>query len=149
MVRAGIAAIKEPTGLVTGTALRPDGATLIPWARGKCLAWDATIVDTVAPSHLLSTKNQAGAAALRAAELKTSKYRSLASSHQIMPIALETFGAWHIESLDFMRELGRRTSLVTGDQRETTFLLQRMSVAVQRGNASAVRCSLPTSESDN
>ena len=123
LIRAGVAAIREPTGLVTGTALRPDGATLIPWARGKCLAWDATIVDTVAPSHLPSTKTQEGAAALRAAEIKTLKYRSLAPTYQIMPISLETFGAWHTESLDFMRELGPRTSLVTGDQRKTTFLL--------------------------
>ena len=107
----------------------------------------ATIVDTVALSHLPSTKNQPGAAALRAAEIKTLKYRSLAPTYQIMPISLETFGAWHTESLDFMRELGRRTSLVTGDQRETTFLLQRISVAVQRGNAAVVRGSLPPSES--
>ena len=45
--RAGIASIREPTGLVIGTSLRPDGATLIPWVRGKFLAWDATCPDTL------------------------------------------------------------------------------------------------------
>src|ERR1051325_11333810 len=40
LVRAGISASREPTGLLVGSALRPDGVTLIPWARGKCLAWD-------------------------------------------------------------------------------------------------------------
>ena len=35
---AGIPAMKEPTGLVKGCALRPDGLTLIPWAEGRSLA---------------------------------------------------------------------------------------------------------------
>jgi hypothetical protein len=146
LIRADVAAIKEPTGLIAGSGLRPDGATLIPWSRGKCMAWDATIVDTVAASHLTSTRNQAGAAAVHAANLKHQKYESLAASHLIVPVAVETFGAWAMESLDFLRELGRRASQATGDQRETTFLLQRISVAIQRGNAASIRGSLPSSE---
>ena len=107
------------------------------------MAWDATIVDTVAASHLPNTRDQAGAAAAHAAQLKSQKYSSLAATHLVVPISLETFGAWHTKSLDFARELGRRTSQATSDQRETMFLLQRLSVAVQRGNAAAVRGSLP------
>ena len=49
--RARIAATKEPSGLLAGSSLRPDGATLIPWSRGKCLAWDATTPDTLCMSH--------------------------------------------------------------------------------------------------
>src|ERR1043165_9306842 len=26
---------------------RPDGATLVPWSRGRCLLWDATCADTL------------------------------------------------------------------------------------------------------
>ena len=44
--RAQIPASREPAGLIPGTSLRPDGASLIPWARGKCLAWDAIFVQT-------------------------------------------------------------------------------------------------------
>jgi len=143
-----VAAVREPAGLITGSALRPDGATLVPWSRGKCMAWDATIVDTVAHSHLSSTRSQAGTAASHAAKLKEQKYAALASTHIIIPVSLETFGAWHFDSLSFVRELGRRAAQITGDQRETTFLLQRISVAVQRGNASSVRGSLPDSNSD-
>ena len=43
---AGIPAMKEPTGLVKGCALRPDGLTLIPWAEGHSLAWDVTVTHT-------------------------------------------------------------------------------------------------------
>ena len=75
--------------------------------------------------------------------MKLQKYAQLASSHLVIPVSLETFGAWHTESLDFIRELGRRGSQATGDQRETVFSLQKISIAVQRGNAAAVRGSLP------
>ena len=44
--RAHIPAYKEPTGLVTQGGKRPDGATLIPWSKGKALAWDVTVPDT-------------------------------------------------------------------------------------------------------
>ena len=50
--RAGIPATREPTGLIPASALRPDGATVIPWSQGRCLAWDVTCPDTrcLAPS---------------------------------------------------------------------------------------------------
>ena len=48
-----------------------------------------------------------------------------------------------MEGLDLIRELGRRTSQVTNDPRETSFLLQRISVAVQLGNAASVVGTLP------
>jgi len=34
-----------------------------------------------------------------------------------------------------VQELGRRMTAVTEDTRETTYLFQRLSVALQRGNA--------------
>jgi len=33
-----------------------------------------------------------------------------------------------------IREIGRRITLVTEDSRETVFLFQRLSIALQRGN---------------
>ena len=46
LIRAGVSAVKEPPGLLTGSSMRPGGITLIPWVRGKYLAWDATSPDT-------------------------------------------------------------------------------------------------------
>ena len=39
------------------------------------------------------------------------------------------------KALTFISELGRRISVVTGDIRETTFLFQRLSTAIQRFNS--------------
>ena len=117
---------------------RPDGATLVPWAHGRCLLWDATTPDTLAPSHVQRSAAQAGSAALSAEEAKISKYAALAVVHEFVPVAIETLGTWGSAGLDFINELGRRISVVSGEPRATQFLKQRLSLAVQRGNAASV-----------
>ena len=51
--RAKIPAHKEPLGLSREDGKRPDGVTLIPWTRGRCLAWDVTVSDTYTPRLIL------------------------------------------------------------------------------------------------
>jgi len=38
-------------------------------------------------------------------------------------------------AVELVQEIGRRITLVTEDRRETVFLFQRLSIALQRGNA--------------
>ena len=42
------------------------------------------------------------------------------------------------ETSSFIGELGKRITMVSGDPREPEFLFQRLSVAIQRGNAISV-----------
>ena len=77
MRRAGIHSTKEPLGLLREDGKRPDGVILIRWSRVKCLAWDVTVPDTYAASHINETSTKPAAAADRAAELKKAKYQSL------------------------------------------------------------------------
>jgi hypothetical protein len=93
MMKAGTSAIREPVGLCSDDK-RPDGVTLIPWCRGKSLVWDFTCPDTLAQSHITSTKQTAGAAAEVAETNKLSKYQELSSLYEVTPIAVETLGAW-------------------------------------------------------
>ena len=44
--RAQIHVVKEPVGLMRQDGKRPDGTTMVPWSRGKTLAWDVTVSDT-------------------------------------------------------------------------------------------------------
>ena len=90
--RAQIPAVKEPVSLVRQDGKRPDGATLLPWAMGKPLAWDITVPDTYAESHLHDTACRPGAAADKAAANKSSKYCDLAGTHLFFPVAIETAG---------------------------------------------------------
>ena len=144
MLRAQVPSCKEPAGLSRSDGKRPDGVSLIPWSRGRCVAWDVTSPDTLAPSHLPSSATQAGSAAARAEAAKTLKYSALTTTHAFVPLAFETLGAWGAEAAAFIAELGRRMAAVTGDPRETAFLRQRLSVAIQRGNAIACRGSIPS-----
>ena len=41
--------------------------------------------------------------------------------------------------IDFIKDLGKRLTLSTGDIRETAFLIQRLSTTIQRFNAVAFR----------
>src|SRR6218665_1332804 len=71
---------------------RPDGTTLIPWRAGRHLVWDATLIETFAPSYLQATAMTAGAAAEIADDRKNKKYQDLLNSRHCIPLALETLG---------------------------------------------------------
>ena len=109
------------------------------------LIWDATCPDTYAPSHISATARGAGAVAAQAKHLKISKYTHLESSHLFVPIAVETSGVLGQAALDFVSDLGQRLRQVTGEARSKEYLLQKLSIAIQRGNAAAV---LGTAERD-
>ena len=65
-------------------------------------------------------------------------YCHLDASHHFVPFVVETSGVLGEAAVDFTRDLGRRLCKATGEPRSREFLLQRISVAVQRGNAAAV-----------
>ncbi|XP_059062408.1 uncharacterized protein LOC131855180 [Achroia grisella] len=77
LATAQIPAVLEPSGIVREDGKRPDGMTLVPWKLGKCLVWDATCVDTLAPSHVSGSSSRPGTAATQAAILKRRKYTNL------------------------------------------------------------------------
>ena len=122
-----------------GQNLRPDGVTLLPWARGKPMIWDYTWPDTFAASHLSVTQAMSGGAAEQAERNKGLKYAPLTPQYELVPIAIETMGAYGTSAWAFVSLLGARVTRATGDRRATSFLRQRISVAVQRGNAVSVR----------
>jgi hypothetical protein len=137
-------AVLEPTGLARDDGKRPDGMTLVPWMRGQMLVWDATCSDTLAPSNLPLSRNSIGSVAEAAADRKKKKYNTIISrNHIFIPFAVETFGPWCNEARDFVQSVGKRLRSITGEPRSTNYLRQRISIAIQRGNAASVMGSLP------
>ena len=57
-----------------------DGTTLLPWTTGKPTAWDVTLPDTYAESHIANTAITPGAAAQTSAQKKTDKYAELSNT---------------------------------------------------------------------
>ena len=101
-----------------------------------------TVADTLAPSHLPFTSQTAGKAAEILAERKEVKYSNLTASYLFVPLAFETMGAIHDKTLSFLLELGKRLTLTSGDRRESSFLLQRLYIALQRLTAFASKAVL-------
>jgi len=60
-------------------------------------------------------------------------------------VAVESRGALGEEASDFFRIFGHRITSVTTEPRSFQFLMQRLSVAVQRGNAACVLGTIPAS----
>jgi len=101
------------------------------------MAWDVTVQDTYAKSHISATATEAGAAANQAAANKIAKYDELASTYIFYPVTIETGGTWKHWAVEFDREIGSRATFITGKPRESTFLFQQLSIALKRGNAVA------------
>jgi hypothetical protein len=133
--RAGIPSTREPHGLLRTDGKRPDGITLTPWREGRCLIWDVTIANTTAASYLHDNASKAGSAAEFAATRKESKYAELSNRYYFVPIAIESLGPLNSKATSFLSELGRRITIQTADRRETTYLFQRISIALQRFNS--------------
>ena len=90
----------------------------------------------------LRPAENAGAAAAKAEHSKMSKYKELAKRNIFIPVALETMGVYGHYAWQFIQELGARIRTTTNDTAAGAHLRQRISVAVQRGNAVSVRGTL-------
>ena len=49
---ANVPSTLEPRGLCRSDGKRPDGLTIIPWAKGRALVWDVTCWDSFTPSNI-------------------------------------------------------------------------------------------------
>jgi len=77
----------------------------------------------------------AGSAAERAAARKSAKYTDIKTNYMFQPIAVQSLGPINASGCAFLSKLGRKLSIQSGDDRETSFLFQRLSVLIQRFNA--------------
>ena len=131
MSAASIPAHLEPPGLSRSDGKRPHGMSLMPWESGRPLVWDATCLDTFAVSYRGQATSGVGHVAALSEERKAAKYSHLTPTYLFTPVAIESSGAIGPQSRAFLRDLGRRVQLESGDTNS-------LSVAVQRGNAVAM-----------
>jgi hypothetical protein len=137
----------EPSSLCRNDGKRPDGITIIPWKEGRCMVWDFTCPDTLAKSHLNLAVSAPGSVASDAEARKRLKYSSLAATYSFIPIAIETFGALGESASYFFKEVGKRVTKISHEPRATQYIMQRLSVAIQRGNAASIIGTFESSDS--
>ena len=74
------------------------------------MAWDATVVDTLAMSYLSTSSTDVCSAAKAAAVRKTAKYSALSSTHIFIPVAVETLGLINDVGDSFLAQVGKLLS---------------------------------------
>jgi hypothetical protein len=83
---------------------------------------------------------------LMACKRKHNKYSSIISSNYIFKgLAFETLGPWCKETIDFINVIGDRLIAESGDSKSKKFFFERISLAIQRGNAASIRGTFPDS----
>jgi hypothetical protein len=107
----------------------------MPRQSGRWATWDVTVVDTLAASYIQQSAVNAASAEEIAASRKEAKYSTLSHTYEFFPTATATLGPLSASSQIFLSEIGQRNAQRTSDSRETAFLFQRISAAIQRFNA--------------
>jgi len=88
-----------------------------------------------ADSYVTTAARVVGSAAKGATVRKSAKYIDIETNYMFQPIALESLGPINAPGCAFLSKLGRKLSTQSGDDTETSFLFQRLSVLIQRFNA--------------
>ena len=99
------------------------------------LVWHAMCVDNFTASYRSLTVQAVGAVGAKAESLKDEKYSDLFHLHEFVPAAMESFGVFGLCLLAFVKELGRKLRYQTREEKEATYLIQCLSIAVQRDSA--------------
>ena len=73
-----------------------------------------------------------------AEDKKLKKYRHLNNDYYVVPVAIETLGSYGPYALDFIKDIGRRIKESTGEKRATSYLMQTIGIAIQRGNSQCI-----------
>jgi len=131
--RAGVPNIQEPNDF-SHLSLRPDGLTTIPFQCGKLLSWDFTCCDTLAESY----QGLKDTAANTAETKKLKKYERLKSDCEFIPIGCETLGGWGSKGIALLKKIASLIRQRTGEKRAFSFLMQQLSIAIQRGNSNCI-----------
>ena len=135
-----VSSILEPYGLTRTDGKHPDGITLAPWEEGKQLVWDVTCVDLLAPSRIENgSVANPGTAAEDAEELKTAEYVCLTDKGYIFqPLAFEIQGGVEPSTSTFLKNLCKKLCVCNQENTAGSFFRQRLSLAIQVGNAASV-----------
>ena len=137
-VPTGFNAILEPVDLDRRDGKRPNGMTVFPFSRGKCLICDSTCVDYFSSSALDLTATEPGSASRSAEIRKNLRYEGLCERYTFQAIAIETSCVFGRDTNAFISRLGHLTTSISGERREAEFFRQRLSLATVRGNAQSV-----------
>ena len=109
------------------------------------LGYYTTCVDTFSQPSVMELALHPGSTATAAESRKGEKYADLSIRYLFEAVAVETSGVMGPSNLEFLNGIGRRMTACAGDCRETQWLIQRLGIAIARGNSATIIASGHTS----
>ena len=137
--RASLNPTKEMPGLVTGSQSRPADVFIPQWIDGRKIAFDVSVTSPTQEALLLRAAEIPAAAieARKASKKRTHFDNCRAEGIFFQPLVVETFGGWDKEAVNFLKKMATQDARRWGKlpSLEIKYFFQRLSVALQRGNA--------------
>jgi len=100
---------------------------------------------TLAPSNV-STSGGASRLANSAESAKFNINHHFSFLSSDAPLCVETFGAWGSSARSLVWQMVSRIMEQTGDNRALQFLIQKIAIDIQWGNAASVMATIPSSQ---
>ena len=97
----------------------------------------------MASSYLHLTSKEAGGAANQACVKKEKLYEEICKNNNFLAFAVETFGSFSEEAKLFVKRLGPILNTKSGNKRAKSFFVNKISLAIQRGNVAAILGTIP------
>ena len=140
--RASLNPTKELPGIVPGSNSRPADIYVPHWPDGRRVAFDVSVTSPTQEA-LLPRAAEAAATAIEAR--KASKNRThfehcRAQGVFFQPLVVESFGGWDPVATSFLKQLATVEARRWGKSPATEIkhFFQRLSIALQRGNAAVL-----------
>jgi hypothetical protein len=70
------------------------------------------------------------------------------NNFHFVPIVIATLGPWGDDAKKIINEISQKIQKITNESRSTSYLSQRISIAIQRGNAVSVLGTIEDSSND-
>ena len=95
-------------------------------------------MSTLCKSYVKKASKEAGSAAAGREDKKVEKYSNLSEFYHFVPVGVETYGAYGPQGIKLVKQIGKKIQDATGEKLSTFYLFQRISIAIQKGNAHCV-----------
>ena len=132
---AALAPLKEPLDLISGHGgIRPADVFIPQWTNGKGTCLDITVTNPLQDATYVQCAEAGDYVVNKAYKDKVKKFEALCTSEGLafFPLAVDTYGSWHKQSLAVISKLGtqqaRHLDKEPGEQ--IRFLRQRLGISL-------------------
>ena len=140
--RASLNPTKEFPGIVPGSLSRPADIYVPDWIDGRKVAFDVSVTSPTQEAVLLRAAETAATAidARKATKNRAHLENCRAQGIFFQPLVVETFGGWDpvkLVTADYLKKMATKAARRWGKTpaMEIKYFFQRLSIALQRGNA--------------